>query len=144
MEETELMALKPSKASEIKLYIWAFLCAATILCIPVAIILLIVAWVRLASTKYRLTNQRLFKRTGLIARHEEEIELYRIQDVKMNQGIIQRLLKIGDITVVSTDETTPVLSINGVRNPVEVKETLRTAYREARKAEGVRHAEFIS
>ena len=87
MEETELMALKPSKASEIKLYIWAFLCAATILCIPVAIILLIVAWVRLASTKYRLTNQRLFKRTGLIARHEEEIELYRIQDVKMNQMV---------------------------------------------------------
>ena len=71
-------------------------------------------------------------------------ELFRIKDVKMQQNVIQRLWGIGDITVISSDETSPILEINGVRDPENVKETLRAAYREARKSEGVNNAEFIS
>ena len=141
MDEKELMQFRPSKASEIKLY---FLAVLFIVIFPVSIIMLLVAWARIASTQYRFTNQRLFKRTGLIAKHEEEIELFRIRDVKLSQGIIQRIFGIGDIVVISSDETSPILLIKGVRNPENIKETLRTAYREARKVEGVRNAEFIS
>lgn len=140
MDEKELMQFRPSKASEMKLY---FLAVLFIIIFPVSVIMLLVAWVRIASTQYRITNQRLFKRTGLIAKHEEEIELFRIRDVKLKQGIVQRLLGIGDITVISSDETSPTILIKGVRNPENIKETLRTAYRESRKAEGVRNAEFI-
>ena len=144
MDEKELLSFKPAKASEIKLYFWAILCAVTIIGLPITIILLLTAWARIVSTQYRITNQRFFKQTGLIARHEEEIELFRIRDVKFHQGIIQRLFGIGNITVISSDATSPLLLIEGVHTPKEIKETLRTACREARRAEGVRNAEFLS
>ena len=144
MEEHDLLSCKPAKASEFKLYFWATVCVLGVVTIPIAIILLLVAWVRVSSTKYRITTQRLFKRTGLIARNEEEIELFRIRDVKLNQGIIQRLFGIGNVVVVSSDATSPLLLIKGVSEPENVKETLRSAYMNARRAENVRNAEFIS
>jgi len=143
-EEIELLSFRPARASEFWLIFWGIVFTIGVVTIPIAVILFLVAWIRIVSTSYRITSQRLFKRTGLIAKHEEEVELYRVQDVKMNQSILQRLLGIGDVSVYSSDRTSPHLLIRGIRAPEQVKETLRTAYREARKTEGVKSAEFVA
>ena len=108
-----------------------------------AVIVLIDMWIKFASRKYRITNQRLFLTTGLLARKTEEIELFRVKDIKVDQGILQRLLRYGTVTVFSSDETAPQLALAGIGNPMEVKETLRTLYRAARKDAGVRPTEFM-
>jgi len=60
----------------------------------------------------------------------------------MKQGVFQRMLGVGNITVLSTDDSTPTVHVNGVSNPEKVKEAIRNYYREARKTEpGV--TEFI-
>ena len=111
--------------------------------VALALLVLIDVWVKFASRKYRITNQRLFLTTGLIARKTEEIELFRIKDVKVDQSILQRMLKYGTITVYSSDETAPQLMMIGIGRPVDVKETLRTLYRASRKDAGVRPTEFM-
>jgi membrane protein YdbS with pleckstrin-like domain len=108
-----------------------------------ALMVLIDVWIKFASRKYRITNQRLFVTTGLIARKTEEIELFRIKDVKVDQGILERMLGYGTITVFSSDETAPQLVMIGIGRPVDVKETLRTLYRAARRDAGVRPTEFM-
>jgi uncharacterized membrane protein YdbT with pleckstrin-like domain len=114
-----------------------------LLFVALAVMVLIDVWVKFASRKYRITNQRLFATTGLIARKTEEIELFRIKDVKVDQGLLERMLGYGTITVYSSDETAPQLVMIGIGRPVDVKETLRTLYRAARKDAGVRPTEFM-
>lgn len=49
--------------------------------------------------------------------------------------------RIGTVNVVANDPTTPSLAMPGIANPETVKETIRTAYRRSRRAEGVRVGE---
>ena len=93
--------------------------------------------------RYRLTTQRLFLRTGVIARHSEEIELFRIKDVSVRQGVLHRMVGAGTVTVLSSDDSTPYVVLRGVPRPNEIKEQIRKASREARRREGMRAAEFI-
>ena len=103
----------------------------------VALPLLFLAWtvsIRKLSTKYRLTNYRLFRETGLLSRHMNEIELIRVDDVSVRQNLIQRIFNVGVITVVApTDQTEPRLELVGIVNPIEVKEQIRTHVRKRRE-----------
>ena len=100
-------------------------------------------WYLVSSTRYRLTTQRLFAQTGLIAKHLEEVELFRVKDVTLSQGMLDRMLGTGTVTVLSTDDTAPRLALAGIRDPLAAKEAIRTAFRAARQREGMRTAEFI-
>ena len=95
------------------------------------------------SVTYRLSSHRLFIQVGLIGRSQEEIELFRITDVSMEQTAMERLMGIGTIVVKSTDETLPVAKLENISDPVKHKDILRDAYRSARTREGMRAGEFI-
>ena len=98
-------------------------------------------WIAWKSAAYKLTSQRLFVRRGLISRKVQELELYRVTDVAFSQGVVDRLFGIGTVSIVANDPTTPSLAMPGITGPETVKETIRTAYRRARRAEGVRVGE---
>ncbi|MBI2933428.1 MAG: PH domain-containing protein [Planctomycetes bacterium] len=84
------------------------------------------------SIRYRLTTHRLFKETGLISRHMNEVELIRVDDVSVRQNVVQRLFNVGVVTIISTDATDPRLDLEGIDNPIEIKEKIRTHVRERR------------
>jgi uncharacterized membrane protein YdbT with pleckstrin-like domain len=85
-------------------------------------------------TRYRLTTHRLFKETGIISRHLNEIELVRVDDVSVRQNVIQRIFNVGVITVIApTDQTEPRLEIVGIQDPIEVKEKIRAQVRKRRE-----------
>ena len=113
--------------------------------VPLAggVLLLLRVWIRAKSCHYRLTTQRLFVRHGWLARRVDELELYRVKDVVVNQGIWQRLLNYGTITVLTDDDTTPETDLVRISRPTEVKEMIRTQYRAARHREGVQPTEFM-
>jgi membrane protein YdbS with pleckstrin-like domain len=113
--------------------------------VPLAlgVLLLLRLWIRVKSSSYRLTNQRLFVRRGWLAKHVNELELYRVKDVVVDQGGLQRLLGYGTITVLAADDTTPAVDLVGVSRPTKVKEMIRTEYRAARQHEGVHPTEFM-
>jgi uncharacterized membrane protein YdbT with pleckstrin-like domain len=139
-EELDVFTLMPSSK--------AFLGELTLgvillLAYGVGVVLFLDVWVRRRAIQYRLTNQRLFVRTGFIKRKVDELELYRVKDVKVNQSLLQRILGFGSITVLSSDDSTPELTLIGILNPEEVKETIRTCYRAARRREGMSATEFM-
>ena len=57
--------------------------------VPLAfgVLLLLLVWIRVKSCSYRLTNERLFIRRGWLAKHVNELELYRVKDVVVDQGV---------------------------------------------------------
>ena len=113
--------------------------------VPLApgVLVLLLLWIRIKSSSYRLTTQRLFVRRGWLAKHVNELELYRVKDVVVDQAGLQRLLGYGTVTVLAADDTTPEVDLVGVSRPTNVKELIRTQYRAARQREGVRPAEFM-
>jgi membrane protein YdbS with pleckstrin-like domain len=113
--------------------------------IPLAfgVLLLLRVWIRVKSCSYRLTTQRLFVRRGWLAKHVDELELYRVKDVVVDQGVLQRLLNYGTITVLADDDTNPETDLVRISRPTEVKEMIRTQYRAARQREGVHPTEFM-
>ncbi len=55
-------------------------------------------------THYVLTNERLIRRSGFIARRGVEIPLENINDVQFSQTVIERLLRSGDLLIESAGE----------------------------------------
>lgn len=110
--------------------LYAFAAAAVL---PVLLILWTYVIEKL-STRYRLTNYRLFKETGILSRDHNEVELVRVDDVSVRQNILQRIFNVGVVTVISPhDQTEPRLELFGIENPIEVKEMIRTHVRKRRQ-----------
>jgi len=99
-------------------------------------------WIKTKSVSYRLTTQRFIVRHGLIGRIVNEVELYRVKDVTVHQTFLQRLMSVGGIRIISNDDAVPVLLMEGIIHPLEVKELLRKQYRACRRREGVRTTEL--
>jgi membrane protein YdbS with pleckstrin-like domain len=114
--------------------------------VPLALglLLLLLLWIRVKSCSYRLTDQRLFTRRGWLAKHVNELELYRVKDVVVDQRGLQRLLGYGTVTVLAADDSTPEVHLVGISRPTRVKEMIRTQYRAARLREGVHPTEFMA
>jgi len=84
-------------------------------------------------TFYQITNQRVRIVRGLLGKDRDDIELIRVQDLDLNQGLGERFLNVGDIVVKSSDPSLPEVTLNNVRFVTEVHEILRRAMLEARK-----------
>ena len=66
---------------------------------------------------YRLTNRRLFVSTGLFNRRRDQMELLRVKDVYTKQSMTQRMLSLGSVVVVSSEQHFPMLYLTGVDDP---------------------------
>lgn len=84
-------------------------------------------------TQYQITTQRVRIVTGLLGKDRDDIELVRIQDIDITQGISERALNIGDIQIASADPSLPETTLRNVRDPQQVHEVLRRAMLNARK-----------
>lgn len=78
----------------------------------------------LSFTRYRLSQDRLFIETGVLRFQEEEIMLYRVQDLHLSITLGQRLFGVGTVSVLSSDQTSPRADLVNVAHPKRVKELL--------------------
>jgi len=93
---------------------------------------------RIKSIHYHLTSQRLRITKGILNRKIVEIELFRVRDLTIQQGFIQRLLTLGTVKAISTDEDATEILLSGIADAMKVKEDLRKYVMESRKATGTR------
>ena len=94
-------------------------------------------------TKYRITDNKLFVDSGLLTKHQTELRLYRVLDVRIRRGLIQRLANIGSVFITSNDQDTPELELKNIRGSQEVKELLSEQVEEERQRANVRMGEFM-
>ena len=99
-------------------------------------------WLSIRSTVYTLTDQRLKTRRGVLSRVIDDIELYRVKDSHFTQSVGQRMLGIGDITLRTTDASTPVIVLPGLAQPESRWEQIRALVEARRDAKGVREVDM--
>jgi hypothetical protein len=93
------------------------------------------------SESYLLTNERVRITKGLFGRDIENIELIRIQEIDLTQGLSERIMSIGDIHLRSADISTPEVVLRNVSKPEDLYEILRRAWLAARKRHGLQFRE---
>ena len=75
--------------------------------------------------QYRLDEQRVAQRHGIVARTHQSIQLSGIQSVEMRQSLMQRLLGVGDILVYSSGSDEAEVTFRGIRGPVFVQTAIQ-------------------
>ncbi len=93
------------------------------------------------GTVYEITTQRIRVIKGVLGNRIEEIELVRVRDTKFKQHLGERMLDVGDITIISNDPSMPELVMHNVKNPVEVREMIRKATLAEKDRRGLRYRE---
>jgi len=69
------------------------------LIVVIGIGFLIAAWVRVRSTEIAITNRRVIAKFGFIKRHTVEINLEKVEALRVEQGFWGRFLNYGTIFV---------------------------------------------
>jgi membrane protein YdbS with pleckstrin-like domain len=102
---------------------------------------LVLAYRRL-SVSYRLTNQRLVHKCGILRRYSDRIEAIDMDDISYDQGLVERLLDVGTVRIKSSDRTHPDICLRGIDQVHEVAARLDAARRKERIRRGL-HVEAI-
>jgi membrane protein YdbS with pleckstrin-like domain len=85
----------------------------------------LIAMMRLQSTIYTITNQRILIEQGMLSKSVAEIDLRYVDDTQFFQSFMDRLLGIGNVTLVSSDKALPVTMLHGIADPRGVREIIR-------------------
>jgi membrane protein YdbS with pleckstrin-like domain len=98
-----------------------------------------VVGLRIASARsvvFRVTSLRIEIERGYLAKRYESLDLFRVKDVVLEQGLIDRIRSVGKLTVYSTDAVDPVLEIGPVADAKALYQKLRDAVADARRRTG--------
>lgn len=83
-------------------------------------------------TKYTITPSLLTVDSGLINTTEDDCYMYKIQDVKLNTSLLERIVGVATITCYTGDVTNPELKLVHIRHAKEIKAYLLKASETAR------------
>lgn len=97
-----------------------------------------VRWFTNRATTYELTTQRLRIMRGILNRRLDELELYRVKDYVLEQPLFLRLLGLGNLTLLTSDASTPSLALRAIAGASDVREQLRNAVQTERDRKRVR------
>jgi uncharacterized membrane protein YdbT with pleckstrin-like domain len=98
----------------------------TALTVLVMLIALAIRWLQLRATLYMISNQRVTIERGILSKSVEEIDLRYIEDTRFFQSFLERILGIGNVTLVSADKTTPMFVLSHIIEPRQIRELVRT------------------
>jgi len=85
------------------------------------------------NERYRLTSQRLFIERGILSQTVDQLELVRVDDVRISKTLLGRIFGTGTVSVMTTDATDRSILLVGVLNPEDVAEAVRTHVRASRQ-----------
>lgn len=107
--------------------------------------IVIVKWIGNLATTYEVADDRLILHKGILVKSIDEVELYRVKDVRIDFTIVNQLADIGTITITSSDETTreAPLAIRDVHRARARREKLRELVDAARRDRGVREIDMV-
>jgi uncharacterized membrane protein YdbT with pleckstrin-like domain len=109
-----------------------------------AMLIVLLKWFETMAARYDICRDRLIVRQGIFIKSLDEVELYRVKDVRLDFSLINQMAGIGSITITSSDETTRrgALVLRHVERAVQRREALRALVETARQKRRVREVDM--
>ncbi len=95
---------------------WLIFLGLITLVVVVGIVFLVWAWIRVRSTEIAITNKRIIAKFGFIKRHTVEINLDKVEALRVEQGVWGRMLNFGTIYI--SGAGTSVAPIPDIADPL--------------------------
>jgi uncharacterized membrane protein YdbT with pleckstrin-like domain len=89
-------------------------------------------------TRYRITSERIEVTTGILSRRIEQLELYRVKDLSVEEPLVLRLAKLGNLIVRSSDRSHPVVVLQAIPGCPLLRDQLRGLVEKLRDRKRVR------
>ena len=109
---------------------------AVVLVLLAVVVMVIPIWLT-KSVRYRISNYRIDYERGILSKNIDTLELWHVEDIQFHQSLLDRILGVGTITVISHDDTTPELRIEGIPNPRPLFESLKQRVIAVKRQRGV-------
>ena len=98
-------------------------------------------WIATKCRRYEVTSERVKITTGLLSRHTNELELYRVRDYSIVEPFWLRLVGCGNVVLATADSTNPTFVLHAVPHAATLKDQIRTHTERMRQRRGVRTLE---
>ena len=95
------------------------LLGVVLLVVVIGLFFLVAAWVRVRSTEIALTNRRVIAKYGFIRRNTVEIALEKVEALRVEQGVLGRMLDYGTIFI--SGAGTSVAPMRDIARPLEFR-----------------------
>ena len=116
-----------------------------ILISALALLIVLWKWFENLAARFDICRDRLIVRRGIFVKSLDEVELYRIKDVRMDFSLLNQWAGIGTVCLTSSDETTRTgdLQMRHIENAQMRREELRRLVDAARRQRGVREIDMV-
>ena len=95
-------------------------------------------WLASLSTRFEITTQRVRIEQGMFSKSRQDTELYRIDDIALEQPFGMRLVGHAVLYLRSTDRSTPEIRLYGIPGLRELSDRVRECALREREKRGVR------
>ena len=95
-----------------------------------ACVLFIKSWVRSQQIRYRLTPEYLIVTRGFFTRTYKQLPITIINDLKLEQSFLDRLVGVGTIEADTADPSLQQVSIRGIASPTTVFDIFNRVWRD--------------
>lgn len=92
--------------------------------------------------KIKVSNQRLIEENGIFSKTTNELELFRVKDIVFEQPFLMRLVGLSTIILITSDKTSPRVSLAGIKGGKNLKEDLRKIVEIERERKKVYERDF--
>lgn len=140
MQEETLWIGTSSHVSKLGTYLLCLLFCWLIVPIFIAV------WtaLKINSTRYQLTTERLQITEGVFSKRTEQIELYRVKDLTLEFPFIYRMFSKGNILFFTSDHTLQNFSLEAISNADGVMDVVREQVELCREQKRVREVDIES
>ncbi|MCP4258652.1 MAG: PH domain-containing protein [Planctomycetes bacterium] len=107
----------------------------------IVVLILIIKMVKLKMIYYEVSPDRIEWGRGILDRQVDNIDMFRVIDLKMRRNILDCIVGIGSVGLITTDKSDPEFEFEKVHRPRELYDIIKKASLEADRTTGVVHLE---
>ena len=97
------------------------------LLVPVGIgaLILLLWWLDCIGTRLTITDRRIILRKGILSKRINEVRHVDIRNVRVSQGLLQRLLDVGKLELSTAAQAGIELAVSGIPHPNAAADIVR-------------------
>lgn len=95
----------------------------------------------LKRIRYEVTPERIEFSRGIFNRKIDNIDMFRVVDIKLHRSLADCLTGVGGVTVVTRDESDPTFEFEKIGDPKNLYDIIKKASLQADRRQGVIHVD---
>jgi hypothetical protein len=107
----------------------------------IVVLILVYRIISLKSIHYRITSDRVEWARGIFERRIDNIDMFRVVDLRLHRSFLDCLVGIGTVVLVTTDKTDPEFRFEKVHGSKQLYDIIKKSSLDADAKRGVIHLE---